>query len=631
MLTRIDLLLLFVSLLSQSAGCVPRLMDAFSELHPHSHGFTCGAADNSFTFSTQPLHMARIRMPLRMRQQQQQVQQCQCHTKATNGQSDSSQRGNANLQTPSRCLDDSPRSSCSDAGASPSTGPHRRKRFNSYPSASALVPSDSSLRAARSFGEHPQLLQINSSNTSSNDPKDASEAADGGAATNSPAKGIADEVSSVGARSPLAWVDEHSPKRIDFLFYAPPSARMHCACQWDRMQLPFHQTDREDDTNNVAATGNGRSASSPSAAMSDADDPSSSCSCSAHLQSLPAPRSLWHVTSSAIFKQYVQELGADDGCMMSISDHHGVSVTLTFQREDTPQAREDIERRKEEGRHAPSSTVIVTQHTASPASCSSSSSVATAVRPSAPSHLASTAAGSSVAGAAAAATSSTSSISLRPKPIIVNGEEVGVETELFTLADDEPTPPPPAVAPCARCMMPETACNGAAAAATSSDNFTAPLPPLSVSTLLLLLSGVLWLGLQDATDRRARHLRRMAHAFAVLAIGTQSLWIALFDAAFGSMVETYLLPVGFALPPLLSSLGAALLWLIDWAHALVPIYLVVEFLLTTFPAKEEQGAMRQALHEATTLRRFNINAQRRSRLREQARQKQTHTKALPVQ
>lgn len=72
-----------------------------------------------------------------------------------------------------------------------------------------------------------------------------------------------------------------------------------------------------------------------------------------------------------------------------------------------------------------------------------------------------------------------------------------------------------------------------------------------------------------------------------------------------------LLPLWFLEFPFPSSFLALmrlLLFVIDWAHTFLPIYIVLEYLLTTFPAKEEQSTMREGIAEMTRLRHYNYRS-----------------------
>lgn len=566
--------------LGQSPGCVPRLIDAFAQLHPNSHGFTCGSTDNSFTFSTEPLRMER---------------------RALSGSSSSATATTA-TQSSARPLSPSARHLDSSTECELDSL-RRRNRFNSSPTDPALIPSDMSVRASRSYGEHVLLLastQANAPRTPPNeDSSDSAAVTDGAKAAASRATGVADAAASR-VQSPLAWCDAHTPKRIDYVFYSNPVRPMQCRCQWAQMQLPFQQL-ASDDAEVLAAARH--------------------CTCAPHLSALPSPQHLWRCVSASIFKQYVLE---SDGRMTSISDHHGVSITMQLQKrsDDSNGERDKAQATRPAAQHT--STILISQHTPRDAPASASS-------PSPPSFPASL---------------SSPRLPLRKLPIMRDGRQVGEERDLYTLVDEAGWPfpsesPEAAMDGSSSAQDPEGA-PGPSSAASSPSSFasfdppsqcSSPLsaslvPPLPTSTLLLLASGVLWLGLRDATARRAAHVRRMWRAGVIFVVGSRSMWLWLFNLCFENMWDAYLVPSclsALTLPPLLLSFLRFGLLVIDWAHTFLPIYIVIEWLLTTFPAKEEQSAMRENIAEINTLRRFATRQERERTRTRQKRQQQEET------
>lgn len=508
---------------------MPRLVDAFATVHPFSNGFTCGAKDNSFTFSTQPLHMERRVAP---------PPSSAASATGSDGAVVAALPREASA-TPAK------QRNKPDAGSAPSSGDRggaqstaqRRRRFNSSPHDPSLQPSDASLRASRSYGEHVLLLastQVNADSDAAGSACATAEPADAADSAASHATGIAD-ATAAHARSPLAWVDDESPKRIDYVMTSAPLQPVRCRCQWDLMQLPF-QTLASDDPAVTAAA--------------------ASCTCAPHMARLESPGALWKVVSASVFKQYMLEA---DGRMSSVSDHHGVSVTLQLQFKDAPATASSAVPPLPQ-QH--SSTVIISQHTpgaTDAAAAASPASIETLVSP---------------------------RLSLRKRKLVRSGRDVGEEAELFSLDDCGSAIPAPRTAS-SRSGSPFLS-DANERAGSSSSAVADCAPRLPTSTLLLLASGVLWMGLRDATDRRSAHLLRMGRAFAIFAIGSRSLWIFLLNMYFESIMVEMILPAWLIALPWPAALAACFrlfFAVIDLAHTFLPIYIVVEYLLTTFPAK----------------------------------------------
>lgn len=517
---------------------MPRLVDAFAAVHPFSNGFTCGAKDNSFTFSTQPLHMERrAALP---------------PPPPSSSAADASGSDGAGAALPREELVGEtlqPGTSTTpakqrrpDAGSAPSSGDRggaqssaqRRRRFNSSPHDPSLQPSDASLRASRSYGEHVLLLastQVNADSDAASSTCAMAEPTDSADSASSHATGIAD-ATAAHARSPLAWVDDESPKRIDYVMTSAPLQPVRCCCQWDLMQLPF-QTLASDDAAVTAAA--------------------ASCSCAQQLARLESPGALWKVVSASVFKHYVLEA---DGRMSSVSDHHGVSVTLQLQFKDAPAAAAVPLPQQH------SSTVIISQHTpgaTDAAAAAAPDSIETIVSP---------------------------RLALRKRKLVRGGRDVGDEAELFTLDECGVAVPAPRSASSRSSSPFLTDADEQRSGSGSGSADSAPRLP--TSTLLLLASGVLWMGLRDATDRRSAHLLRMGRAFAVFAIGSRSLWLFLLNMYFESIMVELVLPrwmLELTVPTAIAACFRLFFAVIDLAHTFLPIYIVVEYLLTTFPAK----------------------------------------------
>jgi len=555
----------------QSDGCVPRLIDSFRELHPYSNGFTCGAKDNTFTFSAEPLHMKPRVLP-RVRGERMDRMMAAHSTAAVHA---------AN-------------------GSNGMTA--YRSRFNSSPSDPALIPSDGNLRPSRTHGEHATLLpsspRPNSIPEMGDDCQcDASwpetaESMDGtgdvsGVTVNGYVTPCTSPIAGGGSighgrrRSTMAWSDCDQAKRIDYIFYSNPVEPMRCRCAWAHTQLPFQH---------------------PITAI-----PAAGCECRNNAGHLPAPEKSWRVVSSSIFKQYMME---PDGRMTSISDHHGVSVVLEFQLNkpeidaNAPPSLDTSVAEDPTSQSQPTSTIIISQlsgvasDTANPTLSSASANTAPSRSPPLRRRRI-TFHGNG--------TSSFSSGSERSNPA------EAFEKELLTLD--------PPIIQDEEVRMRSYSSSSSLNTLVNSSAPVFSVPPLSTSSLLLLTSGVLWMGLKDATDRRSHHVTRMAHAFAIFIIGSRHIWLYILNTYFETLMQAYVLPdwlVSLHFPPLLVVVVRFLLFLLDWAHALLPIYIVLEWLLTTFPAKEEQTTMRQAIAEVNTLRRF-INNQQREKIRKQRR------------
>jgi hypothetical protein len=118
----------------------------------------------------------------------------------------------------------------------------------------------------------------------------------------------------------------------------------------------------------------------------------------------------------------------------------------------------------------------------------------------------------------------------------------------------------------------------------------------------------------------------MLHAFLIFVIGSRTMWMYLLNRYFETVMAD-VLPLWFQefpFPVWLLTLLRVLLFAIDWAHTFLPIYIVLEWLLTTFPAKEEQMTMREAIQEMTRLREYN-QQQRQARAQRQQRGMERHT------
>lgn len=412
------------------------------------------------------------------------------------------------------------------------------RRFADSPSNPTLAPADAAVVSRTTFGEHVTLMP----SSATADTKSTA-AAD---ADSTPQKPIATAANGSAACGPLAWRAVDTPTRIDYVLYANPSTRVRCACSWRRVQLPFHDAASDDD-----------------AAADTDDDATSNSSCRCPVDARPPPSRTWRVAAASVFKQYMME---PDGRMMSISDHHGLSVTMQFRPQEETREASRV-------RAQPTSTIIISQL---PATTTTSTNGA-CDPPSA---------------------SSTESFSVTQSPLVCASrmpagvEPMKEEDELFTLDD---TPRALSV-PSHRSRSPSAV---AAAAAAS-------VPVLSMSSILLLSEGVLWFGLRDASDRRSAHLRRMLRAFLVFVIGSRAMWMYLLNIYFEDAMAD-LLPAAvldFPFPSSLITLMRFALFCIDWAHTFLPIYIVLEYLLTTFPAKDEQMACRQTIAEMAALRKF---------------------------
>lgn len=93
---------------------------------------------------------------------------------------------------------------------------------------------------------------------------------------------------------------------------------------------------------------------------------------------------------------------------------------------------------------------------------------------------------------------------------------------------------------------------------------------------------------------------------------SRSMWMYILNRYFETVMAD-LLPVWFQEFPFPASLITTLkiiLFLIDWAHTFLPIYILLEWLLTTFPAKEEQMTMRENIQELIRLREYSQKQQR---------------------
>jgi hypothetical protein len=110
----------------------------------------------------------------------------------------------------------------------------------------------------------------------------------------------------------------------------------------------------------------------------------------------------------------------------------------------------------------------------------------------------------------------------------------------------------------------------------------------------------------------------------IFIIGSRTMWSFVLNMYFDEIL-TLVTPMWmqtFPFPRWFIALFKLALFVVDWAHTFLPIYIVLEWLLTTFPAKEEQMTMRETIAEVRLLREFNQqNMKRDNKTRENEQRK----------